>query len=301
MHRGAGDGAAAVDGTDCGGEFAQQRRADLLVVAALVHESPEDDRRVVDARLDHIDRLLDLEPAEFRVALDFDAVAPAERLLPDQKTELVAEVEKALALRIVAAADEVAAEIAQDLQVLDPEFVRHGRAELRMRVVAVVAAQAERLTVQQQFALFAADGAQAETLDDGIASGFQRDEVQIRAVRTPERGGGDLRFERELLPVENGIDLLRRGAVESGRNLREAAAERAGNQNAPRQVERFDPDPPEACFFRQSFELDRAVDAAVAVEVVEMVKEGGIREIEPVVDQDDEFMPGAAAESNSYS
>jgi len=119
--------------------------------------------------------------------------------------------------------------------------------------------------------------------------------VQIRAVRTPERGGGDLRFERELLPVENGIDLLRRGAVESGRNLREAAAERAGNQNAPRQVERFDPDPPEACFFRQSFELDRAVDAAVAVEVVEMVEEGGIREIEPVVDQDDEFMPGAAA------
>ena len=91
---------------------------------------------MVTAVADHPAGLDFLEFAEFRVLLDFEPVAPAEGFLPDQHPELVAQVEEPLALRIVAAAHEVAAEVAHQLQVGDLQFDRHGRAELGLGVVA---------------------------------------------------------------------------------------------------------------------------------------------------------------------
>lgn len=194
-------GRAAVFLTDHGGEFAHQGFAGFVVVAAFVHEAPQDHRRVVTAVADHPAGLDFLEFAEFRILLDFEPVAPAEGFLPDQHPELVRTGRGTAGSADSAAAHEVAAEVAHQLQVGDLQFGRHGRAELGMGVVAVVAVEAERLAVQQDLPSGGGDGADAEAFDDRVGGGFQPDRVQLRSCRSPELPSRNGQFQLEAVAV----------------------------------------------------------------------------------------------------
>ena len=79
-------------------------------------------------------------------------VLPPDRLAPHEEARLVAQVQEARVLRVVAAAHEVGAEILEDLHVRRQQRLRQPAAELRVRVVAVEAEQAQRLAVEQDVA-----------------------------------------------------------------------------------------------------------------------------------------------------
>ena len=123
---------------------------------------------MVEACAHHILRLLQLGGYEARIGQlmrgdgGMGAVAPSQRLLPHQHAHLVAVVEEALALLVVAAAEEVAAEGFQVLDVDDHQRFGRGRAEGRVRLVAVRALQVEGLAVQPQTAIARLDGTDAE-------------------------------------------------------------------------------------------------------------------------------------------
>lgn len=70
--------------------------------------------------------LFALEGHEFRVAELRNGVAPAEALFPHEDAHLVAEVEEALRLRIMAAADEVGSDAAEVVEVEHHQAFRCG-------------------------------------------------------------------------------------------------------------------------------------------------------------------------------
>ena len=129
-------------------QLLDERLADFGLRIQLVHEGEDNDGRMVEAVLHHQVRLLDLQADELGIRHLLVLVAPAERLLPHENARLVAEVEEALARRIVRQTDEVAAKGLDELDVLDHHRLGRRRSRRRMHLVPVHALQEDRLAVQ---------------------------------------------------------------------------------------------------------------------------------------------------------
>ena len=208
---------------------------------ALVEEREDDHGRMVEAVAHHELRLLQLLGDEsrihevvllaaLRVAL---AVAPAERLLPHEHAHLVAEVEESLRLRVVRAAEEVAAHLLQVLDVGEHEALRRGGAELHLLVVSVRALEEDPLAVEVEPAVPRLDRADAEASHNGRdallrvrrgragARPSQGDCVQVRRVRRPELEVWHL--HRGAAVRESGLHLAR--AVKDERRVKVAVLE----------------------------------------------------------------------------
>ena len=212
----------------------------LRLRGVLVLEGEDDHRRVVEARAHHRAGLLHLQAEVVGIGHLRGPVAPAERLLPHEYAHLVAVVEEPLALLVVAAAEEVAVDRLQELDVLHHQRLGRGRAELRVRLVPVRALQEEDLAVQPQAFLLRLDLPDAETGNHGrdallrvrggragarpsrCGYGGRSGARPSQCYRVEVGGGGAPEFEvrhahGRAEVAERGLDLLR--AVEDERRV----------------------------------------------------------------------------------
>ena len=151
---GEGDQSAGIFGLHRGYQLVNQAFAFLCCASRLVQEGEDDYARVVEAVSHHVPSLLYLLLAELRVGKVPDAlgivlsVAPAEGLLPDKHSHLIAEFEEAVGLLVVCPTDEVASEVLEVLQVLHPLNLGHGSASKRALIVAVHTFEKQFLSVE---------------------------------------------------------------------------------------------------------------------------------------------------------
>jgi len=150
------------------------------LAGALVEDAPDDDAGVIDRRGHHLVNALELRGDKGGVGEVLHLGLPRRRLLPDENAELVAEVEKARVLRVMAAAHEIAVQCLDELDVGQHDIQRDRLPEFGVRLVAVDAAQADRLVVQQDLAPGHAHGAQPDPLDLVVISQPHLDGMQMR-------------------------------------------------------------------------------------------------------------------------
>ena len=119
----------------------------------------DDYARVVETVSNHVPCLTNLLLAELRVGEISESVgivlsvAPAEGLLPDEHAHLVAEFEEAVGLLVMCPTDEVASEILEVLQILNPLDLGHGSASKRALVVAVHTFEKQFLSVEPELSV----------------------------------------------------------------------------------------------------------------------------------------------------
>ena len=109
---------------------------------------------LIDAVPDHAPGLLRLRVAEGRVIEMLNFGLPGKAFLHDQETQFIAQVQKTLILGIMRAAHKIAAQVFQNLQIMQELRGRQGRTELGMDFMTVIAQQFLRLAVDQNIAVF---------------------------------------------------------------------------------------------------------------------------------------------------
>mmetsp|Transcript_66673 Transcript_66673/g.216997 ORF Transcript_66673/g.216997 Transcript_66673/m.216997 type:complete len:321 (+) Transcript_66673:734-1696(+) len=133
---------------------------------ALVEEAEQNDRGVVDRCNSKLRCHGQGLHQEGRIAEVLDGVLPSQNLLPHQQAALVAEVQKALVLRVVGAPDEVGPDGFEDLDVAQEILVCEN---WRIRqVMPVEPDQFDRASVEQNLAVARLDDAKTEAHDDAI-------------------------------------------------------------------------------------------------------------------------------------
>ena len=255
---------------------------------------------MVDAFAGHAPGLLPLTGTEEFAGEIPLGVSPAHGLLPDEDAQFVAPVQHGLALGVVTAPDEVAALSADQFQIAPDEGLGHGVAEIGVAVVAVVAQQFNGFPVDEELSRPGFDGPHAER---GFANMLPRrngEAVEMGGVGAPELEIGNGQGENPLpageFPGNGGF------AVEGKGNFRPGGE---GARKLHRDVGGPGGEVPGNDFHVRDLPLggaldgDGAVDAAVAVEVVEAGKEGVVGVVGPVVHGDEErvllFLPRVKA------
>lgn len=117
---------------------------------------------MIDAGGNHLIDALLLRSQIALVGKMAERLLPPDRFFPDQKAQLVAQVEKALVLRIMRTADEIGAQLAHLLQVRDHQRRRLSRAKLRMKFMAADPLQLHRDVVEKNLVAMRADASQSE-------------------------------------------------------------------------------------------------------------------------------------------
>ena len=191
----------------------------VLADAALVAERPEDHGRVVPVAHHHARAALEPRVAPgvvmrerrvVRVGLDVGLVHEVDAVL-------VAQVEPAGLVRVVAAADGVEVEALEELHV---QLVRLRRDELAVHLVELVAVHAADLgrpAVHEELAVFDADVAEADALRDDLERPAlevaQRDDerVEVRHLGAPRRDARQARLDHGLAEVRAPVVGLRAG------------------------------------------------------------------------------------------
>jgi len=107
------------------------------------------------------------------------ALPPTKSLFPDEEAQFVAEIEEALVLRVVASADEITAEILEELDVDEMLRGRERRAGVRVKFVAVEAEEFDWAFVKQDLATRRTDRAEAEANDVIVFADADGERVKV--------------------------------------------------------------------------------------------------------------------------
>lgn len=135
------------------------------VGGGLVQASPDDDGGVVHVLADHLPCAVQGLPDEKGVRDPGLVPVPGMALLPDQDPPLVAEVEKALVIGVVAGPDGVAARVGYELQILVHHRQGDGRTEGGVVLMTVDATQEDGTAVDAHPAPDQAHGTEAHPVD----------------------------------------------------------------------------------------------------------------------------------------
>ncbi len=163
VHGGEGDEARGVERTQHFATLLHHAAGLLGARVAFVEEPPEDDAGVVDALAHHVPEGFAVVVLKERVGQELRRGAPAEVLLPDEEAQLVAQRQEPLILRVVAAADEVCAELLEDAQVGVHALEARGRSRVGRPLVAVDSDEADCPAVEKESPIARLHPAQAKT------------------------------------------------------------------------------------------------------------------------------------------
>ncbi len=171
---------------------------------------------MVRGRGEHFVDLLLLKLEETLVGQMFNRLLPADGFGPDQQAGLIAQVEEALVLRVVAAADEVAVHRFEDLHVGQLHGRGHGMAEVRMGLVAVEATELDRLIVEEDIAALHTHLPHADAQMPVVVAQMHSELMQMRAVGRPGAGAGDVEiaFDDPGYTGQPGIFLQHSAAID---------------------------------------------------------------------------------------
>ena len=235
-----------------------------------VQKRPENHTRMIDAVPDHQAGFLFDQILKFGIGHLLRGVAPAETLLPDQHSILVAEIQEARILRVVASAHKVAVEIAQILQILEHHRLRRRRSELGMRFMTVESLQVDRLAVQKDLSFPRLNRPDAEAFDNDIVLCPDFKRVQFGLFTAPETEGRNGAFQRlAVCDFRRPVVGVRIEAEADGPLLRACLGKQETQRNASGLMgERADLHTVENCPGRKLMQFDSAVESAERVEVV---------------------------------
>ena len=169
----------------------------------------------------------------------------------------------------MAAADEVAVEIAEILEVFKHDRFRSRRAEFRMGFMAVEAFQIDRFSVQQNLFLSGFDGAYAEAFHDAVAGRMHFHGVKFRFFESPQTEIRDRAFDRFAMTDFNGAETGFRIKTESDALF---AFRAAGKEELERNFACFDAERADLyavdCRFKDLMQGNAAIEAAECIEVI---------------------------------
>ena len=237
-------------------------------VAALVAETPLDDRRMVPIPLHHPRSALDERRAVAGVVADARVVCVALDVgfIDHIHAQLVAQVVEHAVVRVVARADCGDVVGAHQLEVLADVVGAHCLAAIRMVVVAVHAEDPDRLAVDAELAIDHLDTTHAHVVRRRLDQRLVRVEqlarhlVQVRGLRRPRGGRRHDPSSGGHMPHE---DVRNRERVRHGRGLRLA------DHTTPRGAQRGADGPP-LVWLGDEADLGRDLHGAGARRMVEV-------------------------------
>src|SRR5512145_2752334 len=109
-----------------------------------VEHTPENHRRVIDSCHYHLINMRQLSTKEVLISELISRMLPADRLAPDTNTRLIAEIQEANILRVVAASNKITPKRTKLLDISDQERIRLAVTKLRVGFMPIEAQETNR-------------------------------------------------------------------------------------------------------------------------------------------------------------